>query len=872
MLLVLVAGTAHAQDEKDGLRRPDRLTVGIADQFTGQIGKDGKTLYFATNRNTTNEIYSQNIDDGRAKILFDEGADVTWPRFSPDGKSILYISYSERATGQLCVRELPKGEDRRCLAEESAALLAEWIDDHRLVLVARASIDGNLRLLEVDTKSKLTARTLVERNITSPAVSPDGRWIVYVPLERSTDRVGPAFAAHAAQHLEAIRIAAPGDPVRIPLDVPGLTGQPVFSKDGKYLYFVQFLSDSNHDGVVDGSDHGVIFRAALTLSETAAPVVGLPKQISDELWNCQYPAPAPDRLLSTCSRGRNLDLYSLPLDGEVPSEWTPEHLADEIQLANTKEKEQLLWYERLAKATTPSQRRFIQARLVRLHLALEAFEAAEFYAKRIEAPDDPDSAALSKPLLVLIEHRRALRERERGRIVETFDENAKARIASLTNAPKDLPAAVALTKIVRSELFDTIGDKRSARAELESAPIVDKTPRMVLDAYYERADGLYRELDDREALVTTCKKLALHADLAVEDRLRYARAAVRAMVRGLPYTEGEARINREKATAPEGSELAFALDLGLAVRAVREPKTDPNVKKALLDMYDAQTSVWRRRAIMIDGVDRATQVGADGVIEGLAEHYEQSVAPSSPERRRAERLYTRVIIGRAFRRRAAERFPEARVDFEAVAKKTGSLEAVVGAIDVRLHLGEKGPAIRADYQGRTGNGAGVLAHFVTAYTLSRELPNLEGDAHAKAAEGATTALMASWADLKKECMAQALYGAVLHEEYLRTVDLGAAEKASTHYLVALELVGDNPRYKAMVLGQLGLLHTQVGNYRIALGYLNDRDKLPYTENSEGLAVRLAQSRSLLHIGQEKEAAEKADEALAMIDHQPRLAP
>lgn len=52
--------------------------------------------------------------------------------------------------------------------------------------------------------------------------------------------------------------------------------------------------------------------------------------------------------------------------------------------------------------------------------------------------------------------------------------------------------------------------------------------------------------------------------------------------------------------------------------------------------------------------------------------------------------------------------------------------------------------------------------------LSRQLPKLEGDAHAKARAAARAALDASWSELQEEKMAQALLGALLHEEYLET--------------------------------------------------------------------------------------------------------
>src|SRR5580693_5299908 len=205
----LTCARAEADNvDDDDLVRPQRLTVGVADDLLGQLGPDGKTLYFVSNRDTTNQVFAQSMVDGRARALFDDGADVTWPRVSPDGRSLLYISFRESASGQLCVRRLPEGEGRKCLGGSSAALQAEWIDHDRIVLVSRQSIEGDLRVLEVTIGSSLSARPLVDRNMTSPAVSPDGRWLVYVPVARTVQTVGPGFAAHAAPTLEAIPLAS----------------------------------------------------------------------------------------------------------------------------------------------------------------------------------------------------------------------------------------------------------------------------------------------------------------------------------------------------------------------------------------------------------------------------------------------------------------------------------------------------------------------------------------------------------------------------------------------------------------------------------------------------------------------------------------
>src|ERR1700712_2393487 len=138
-LTATLAG-AQGHDAHEALRRPERVTVGIADQFLGQLSPDQKTLYFVSSQETRKEIFAQDGDEGRTHIVFDEGADVTWPRVSPDGRTLLYISFSDQATGQLCLRDLPDGGHRRCLERPPAALQAEWIDTTHIALIGRTSI------------------------------------------------------------------------------------------------------------------------------------------------------------------------------------------------------------------------------------------------------------------------------------------------------------------------------------------------------------------------------------------------------------------------------------------------------------------------------------------------------------------------------------------------------------------------------------------------------------------------------------------------------------------------------------------------------------------------------------------------------------
>jgi hypothetical protein len=871
-LAALWARPAFADNvDDDDLRVPQRLTVDVADDLLGQLGADGKTLYFVSNRDTANQIFAQNVRDGRAAPLFDDGADVTWPRVSPDGRSLLYISFRESVSGRLCVRRLPDGGGRTCLQDAAAALQAEWIDNRRAVLVSRQSLNADLRILEVTVGSTLSARTLLDRNMTSPTVSPDGQWLVYVPVARTVQIVGPAFAAHAATNLEAVPLASASSaaPTKLVLQLPGQTGQPAFSRDGRSLFVVQFMTDTNHDGTVDASDHGVLFRVPLSLSGGTADV-GPPEQLTETSWNCEYPMPFVDRLIATCSLQGGLDVYSLPLDGEVPAEWSMPTLINAIDDADTLVEEQLLKSRWLARETTLTGRRRAMLALAMVHLEREEFRAAEYYATLLHTLRDASSAGVSVPLRLLIDQRRAVRRREQGRLMEGFRQESEGRLDQLNADKAESPMAEDLIHLVRSEIFDSLGDEGKARVELEAVTVDETTPEPIVEAYFLRADTFYRELDDREALVTVCRQLSTNSALRPDEQLHYARAGVRAMVRGLPYAEADARLARERAAAASGEiELVFSIDLARDVLAIRDSHTPQAVGDALLALYAAQTRPGRRRVLIVDAVQRADDVDADDLLDALVQRDIRDVKRGTHERGEAEDIYEALILARAYERIAAKRYDAARDDFEAVAEQTGSLEADVGAIDMRLKLGESAAAINARYS-KPGLPA-ARANFARSYLLSRQLPTLEGAAHAKAASAALAALDASWSELKEERVAQALFGALLHEEYLQTGELDTAERANVHYLIALELAADNARLRAMVLGELGLLHTDVGNYRIAFSYLTERDKLPYADNAEGLDVLLSKAQALLHVGHDAEAAAAGDAALSMIARKPGLA-
>ena len=134
--------------------------------------------------------------------------------------------------------------------------------------------------------------------------------------------MGPAFAAHAAQRLEAMPLASASSapPAKIALAAPRTDG-PAGVRAGRPLALRRAVLHryeprrQRSTRAITGCSSGSRSR-----SQAETPVAGPPEQLTETSWNCEYPAPFADRLIATCSQDGSLDVYSLPLDGEVPAE------------------------------------------------------------------------------------------------------------------------------------------------------------------------------------------------------------------------------------------------------------------------------------------------------------------------------------------------------------------------------------------------------------------------------------------------------------------------------------------------------------------------------------------------------------------------
>lgn len=818
-----------------GIRAPDKLTAGPADQLLGALSPDEKTLYFVSDEQSTMQLYAQEVRRGLPLVLFDEVADVSWPRPSPDGKRILYISYRTDAAGDLCVRELvPGGKagERRCLTDATTAeIQAIWMPDGKsIAVVTRPGLNGDLELRRIPLAGG-PGEVLVHGNLSSPAVSPDGRWLAYVPIERGAREVGPSFLAKAGgalvvQPLDQARTAAPAT-----LDLPGASGFPAFSADGKWLYFTQYLNDTNFDGRIDGKDNGVLFRAPVTDGK-----LGSAEQLTSARWNCQYPVPAAHRLVATCAAAGSLDVYSLPLEGGVPADWTVARIDDEISASRDRWDELLLLSHRGRGDDDPQ----VLLRMIRLHLELGETESAAFYAQKLTRFDARAGAILTE----LAAHRKADRQLSRGLISADFVRDARARLERLAR----IDHTVALAVLARSEILDALGQDDDARAVLDG---VDVSDPLAAALYADRLLALYRGEP---------RYFALYQPLAERD-LDHAQAFVRELLQSARSGE-RARLTDEMAKKVDPqSELAFVLALERGLSDLT-PETQEAVRQRVFDLYRKEKDYARRKVLVGITVQRAVADDNEYLLYNFADTWVSYVPRERAERRNAERVFRDAVLERAYVEAAQGKVGDARGRFFSVTLQTESLEAHAGFMEERI-AENKDPA--ADYAAQpAAQSSPVTTRFARAYLLARALPATRDlAAHERSAQAAIAELEVIAAEAPQRAEVHALWGYIDHQRFLRSGDRIIAVEANAHGLLALDLAADRPRERATVLDLLGRLQSSVGNFAIAMHWLEERAKLPFADDRARLSHCLTLARARFHADTAASAAALSDDCILL---------
>lgn len=888
----------------NAVAEPVRLTAGGSNQWMGVLDPSGQALYFVSDRNATAEIFVQKPIDSGPRLLFESNADVSWPLPSPDGKHLAFISSQADATGDLCVLALGPAEQRCFTGLRTAEMQPVWLAGGRgLGVLMRSELHADYQLqrfaLDAGGTGASTGASngtvVLKRNMLGLAVSPDDRWLAYVPLARTQKQVGISFANTSEQGLAFARLDRPdAEPIRFQPDLPGLTEFPAFSADGRWLYFAQYLNDTNADRAIDGNDHSVLFRVPFDPDNARAPIApqARPEQLTSAQWNCRYPAPAKDRLIVTCAHQGSLDVYALPLTGAVPASWDVARLRGEIHAARDHFTKLLLLSRLSGLVTRPAERIDTLRHIVWLHLELREHEATAFYAEQIRrSAGQPDAVTWAELMLELAQHRRADVALTHGQLSDRYLAGERERIARLeaylgqpdgqaakpgatpgkpaTPATPGKPATPApdveaLALLVLGEVHDDTGHKDEAErrfAAIDPGRIGDP---LVLEVYAQRARAVHGLRSDRPALLEVHRALAAHPSFATLDRLRFAEAFVEELLRGVPESERAGRVAAWVDQLPPESELALMIQVAGWLLQLA-PERQEEVRAGIFELYKGNKDPDRRRALVLATVRTASRQGNEYLQYQFATSWVSWLRRSAPEHKYAQSLYRQVVLERAYTELAQGKVAEARASFYATTLNATSLEGHIGFIEARLREGRRD--VESTYAQRFAKTPGSPEYaFVQAYLLARALPATSDlAAHERAAARAIDLLRSASVTWPRSMEIQHVWGTVLHQRALRTGKRQFAIDAHSHYMLALDLAADNVRFRAALLQQLGLLQASLGNHRIALQHLADRDRLPHVQPEAELNLRMAMARSYFHVAMYPEAVAAAQQALALTE-------
>ncbi len=190
ILAILFPVLVAAQDKKKwdvnnpgGPGKDVSFTVKEGTWMNLDISPDGKEIVF----DMLGDIYTMPVGGGEAKALRTGMAMEVQPRFSPDGKKILFTS--DAGGGDNIWVMDRDGSNAKQLTKESFRLLnnAVWCPDGKY-FVARKHFTserslgaGELWLYHVNGGSglQLTARKNDQQDLNEPCVSPDGRYVYF---------------------------------------------------------------------------------------------------------------------------------------------------------------------------------------------------------------------------------------------------------------------------------------------------------------------------------------------------------------------------------------------------------------------------------------------------------------------------------------------------------------------------------------------------------------------------------------------------------------------------------------------------------------------------------------------------------------------
>lgn len=894
-----------------------KMTIGPSDHLGAQVDVKGEYLYFVRSENLAQRLMRQNLKTGQVETFLSESVDRKDPVLSPDASHLAYVSFADDARGDICFVRLIRDRAQTLLPEtcfsdrSSSDSQPFWLNDAEVAFVSEnVSEPRRVRLRsfslesELDGASVQSASTLVKGAFASPSASPDGRLIVAV---QSTDRPEQASSLVFLRLQDRFKLS-------VRLELPGRSAFPRFSKDGRHLYFSQFFSDTNRDRVINGSDHGILFRLDLSALDSwfkagEAPWV-YPEQLTSVSENCSFPVPGSSHLYTTCAFEGSLDIYRLPLSGVVPAGWQKSQLSSAYRAARRYQDRLLVLNHLIRRRSSVQALQEVDPylRLVGNFSAIKDQAAALFYLRRLQENVELKKklagqlAGLMFGLEVFLSLQREAALIPPGAVPLSFRKTVDQQTDRLAGATTEQRPSVRKLQPVLRLYGEFLKQTRSPVESLDALlalPDQDwlKTPigRAIGFQIYDELRVALRVQQLAAGDEAVKKLLKLNSRLQVAAKGREQEAVFYAY-QGLGLVD-EAFRRGTSSTSKESQGIEPVLQE--KIQLIEGLTSLPGLPEVLVKLYETEKALLRFLLVPVDNAEerQAAYKKVNEQIQSLKDRYHglraaltratlllnrsadadflgyiasdwTRYAPAGD----SEFAYARenslaVTLDHAYRAWAKEDLKAAARQFFASMRATDDFESHYGYITSFLRMGLEAQLDKEYDFAQNASRASPKAALVYAEVI-RALKRPDPMSPEELADRKKS-LKGLLSERSTEPLLHQLIGFLAMNQLLDQragLDLPRrlGEEAHKHFMLAYDLGRSRLRVRAPALVNLGVLHLTLRNYGLAYGFLKERDELDveplFPSVAQLVHFRYLYARSLYYTSRYTQAAQQVRKA------------